>query len=130
MNHMDYSVDDCRSIFTFGKTFRMESALFYQRIGLLTSQGFVPRTLALNDFEIKEIKLYPNSTSSKVFFDNTNTSFKEMAIYNYLSQKVSKTAFKSISNNQEVDMNSLLAGVYILKFSNNETSQSVKVLKQ
>lgn len=53
-----------------------------------------------------------------------------MAIYNYLNQKVSKTAFKSISNNQEVDMNSLSAGVYILKFSNNETSQSVKVVKQ
>lgn len=130
MNQMDYSNDSCRSLFTYGQFVRTDATLFNQRIGLLTSQGCVPGILALSDFEIKEIKLFPNPTSSKVFFDNANTSFKEVAVYNYLGQEVSKTAFTSISNNQEVDMSSLSAGVYILKFSNNETSQSVKVVKQ
>ncbi len=76
------------------------------------------------------IKLFPNPTTSKVFFDNANSNFKEVNIYNYLGQEVSKTGFTSISTNQEIDMSGLSAGVYILKFSNAETSQSVKVVKQ
>jgi pimeloyl-ACP methyl ester carboxylesterase len=88
-------------------------------------------TLSNPDFtSVNSLKLFPNPTSSKVFFDNANSNLKEVAIYNYLGQEVSKTGFTSISNNQEVDMSSLSAGVYILKFSNNETSQSVKVVKQ
>ncbi len=129
-NFMDYSNDDCLGLFTYGQTVRMDAALFNQRNGLLTSQGCVPGTLVLNNFEIKEIKLFPNPTSSKVFFDNANSNFKEVNIYNYLGQEVSKTGFTSISNNQEVDISGLSAGVYILKFSNTETSQSVKVVKQ
>ncbi len=129
-NFMDYSNDNCLALFTFGQTIRTDATLFNQRASLLTSPGCLPGTLALNEFEIKEIKLYPNPTSSNVFFDNISSNFKEVAIYNYLGQEVSMTAFTSISNNQEIDMSSLSAGVYILKFSNNEISQSVKVVKQ
>lgn len=88
-------------------------------------------TLSNQDFNLNDsLNLFPNPTSSKVFFDNANSNFKEVAIYNYLGQEVFKTGFTSISNNQEVDMSGLLAGVYILKFSNSETSQSVKVVKR
>jgi hypothetical protein len=130
MNYMNYGFDQCKSLFTYGQFARTDATLFNQRIGLLTSQGCVPGTLATNEFEIKEIKLFPNPTSSKVFFDNANSNFKEVAIYNYLGQEVSRAIFTSVSNNQEVDMSGLLAGVYILKFSNGKTSQSVKVVKQ
>lgn len=88
-------------------------------------------TLSNPDFtSVNSLKIYPNPTTSKVIFDNSSSNFKEVAIYNYLGQEVSKTGFTSISNNQEVEMSGLSAGVYILKFSNNETSQSVKVVKQ
>jgi pimeloyl-ACP methyl ester carboxylesterase len=88
-------------------------------------------SLSNPDFSLDNLlNIFPNPTSSKVFFDNANSNFKEVAIYNYLGQEVSKTAFTSISTNQEVDMSSFSAGVYILKFSNTETSQSVKVVKQ
>ncbi len=87
-------------------------------------------SLSVNHNTLETVTLFPNPTSSKVFFDNISSNFKEVAIYNYLGQEVSMTAFTSISNNQEIDMSSLSAGVYILKFSNNEISQSVKVVKQ
>lgn len=88
-------------------------------------------SLSNNEFSINNsLKIYPNPTSSKVFFDNSISNFKEVAIYNYLGQEVTKNDFTSISTNQEVDMSGLSAGVYILKFSNNETSQSVKIVKQ
>jgi len=130
MNHMDYSEDNCRSIFTYGQTIRMDAALFNQRASLLTSQGCIPGTLSNIQNEIKQFLLHPNPTSSKVFFDNTNTNFKEVVIYNYLGQEVTKSNFITTSANQEVDMSNLATGVYVLKFSNGAKSKSIKVIKQ
>jgi len=87
-------------------------------------------SLSVSQNTLETITLYPNPTSSKVFFDNSNTSFKDVTIYNYLGQVVSKSAITSVSNNQEIDLSNLSAGVYIVKFSNNGKSQSVKVVKQ
>ena len=82
-----------------------------------------------SDFE-NSIKLYPNPTNSKVFFDNTNDGFKEVTINNYLGQNVAKTSFTTITNNQEIDMSNLATGVYVLKFTDGDKSKSVKVIKQ
>ncbi|MBC7522978.1 MAG: T9SS type A sorting domain-containing protein [Flavobacterium sp.] len=129
-NYMDYSDDNCVGLFTYGQFARMDAVLFNQRIGLLTSQGCVPGTLAINGFESKKINISPNPTSSKVFFDNSSYNFNEVVIYNYLGQEVAKASFTAIINNQEIDMINLSAGVYLLKFSNGKNSTTVKVVKQ
>jgi len=117
-----------------GGTIYFHAAPYFQgNVGTYLLDINLTRTLYLSvpENELgKGIKLFPNPTSSKVFFDNSNANFKEVAIYNYLGQEVSMAAFGSVSSNQEVDMSSLSEGVYILKFSNTETSQSVKVVKQ
>jgi hypothetical protein len=82
-----------------------------------------------NEFSY-QIKLFPNPTKSKVFFDNSSANFKEVSIYNYLGQAVAKTSFSNNVNNQEIDMSNLATGVYVLKFSDGATSKSVKVVKQ
>jgi len=88
-------------------------------------------TLSSDNFESNNsLKLFPNPTSSKVFFDNTNSNFKEVSIYNYLGQEVAKTNFTATSSNQEIDMSTLAVGVYVLKFSDGSTSKSIKVVKQ
>jgi subtilisin family serine protease len=74
--------------------------------------------------------VYPNPTSSKVYFDNSNFNFKEVAIYNYLGQEVTKTSFSNNINNQEIDMSNLANGIYVLKFSNDGVSQSIKIIKE
>jgi hypothetical protein len=117
-----------------GGTIYFHVAPYFQgNVGTYLLDVNLSRTLYLgvpeNDLG-KELKLFPNPTTSKVFFDNANSNFKEVAIYNYLGQEVTKNAFTSISNNQEVDMSGLSVGVYILKFSNDVTSQSVKVVKK
>jgi hypothetical protein len=88
--------------------------------------------LGLDDNEIIEnLILYPNPTTSKVFFDNTNSNFSEVVIYNYLGQEVGKTTFSETVNNQEIDLSSFASGVYVLRFSNLEKKyQSVKIIKQ
>lgn len=95
------------------------------------SANYSSTVLNNNDFELTNgLKIYPNPTSTKVFFDNSSFNYKNVSIYNYLGQEVAKLEFTSISNNQEINMSGLSTGVYNLKFSNNEISQSVKVLKK
>lgn len=91
----------------------------------------IQNTLSNEDNELlNSIKISPNPTSSKVYFDNSNTDFKEVVIYNYLGQEVTKVNFTSTSSNQEVDMSTLATGVYVLKFKNERNNQSVKIVKQ
>ncbi len=76
------------------------------------------------------LNIHPNPTNSKVFFDNTNSNYNEVAIYNYLGQEVSKSKFSEFVNNQEIDFSSFASGVYVLRFSNQENYQSVKIIKE
>ena len=78
---------------------------------------------------LNSLKIYPNPTTSKVFFDNTKSNFNDVVIFNYLGQEVGKTTFSETVNNQEIDLSSFASGVYVLKFSNQESSQSVKIIK-
>lgn len=130
-NYMDYSNDNCLALFTYGQVARMDATLFNQRASLLTSVGCTPSTLGLNEYgNLENIVVYPNPTFSKVFFDNTNSNFKEVTIYNYLGQEVTKNSFNNAERNQEIDMSSLAKGVYILKFKNALITKNVKITKQ
>ena len=87
-------------------------------------------SLSVSQNTLETVTLYPNPTNSKVFFDNSNSNFKEVSIYNYLGQEVTKTSFTTSIQNQEIDMSYLATGVYVLKFSDGAKSKSVKVIKQ
>lgn len=87
-------------------------------------------SLSVSQNTLETVTLYPNPTNSKVFFDNSNSNFKEVSIYNYLGQEVTKTSFNSSIQNQEIDMSNLATGIYVLKFNTGESSKLVKVIKQ
>lgn len=87
-------------------------------------------SLSVSQNTLETVTLYPNPTNSKVFFDNTNSNFKEVSIYNYLGQEVSTTSFTTSIQNQEIDMSNLATGIYVLKFNSGESIKSVKVIKQ
>ncbi|MEY4834702.1 MAG: hypothetical protein RI980_817 [Bacteroidota bacterium] len=76
------------------------------------------------------LNIHPNPTNSKVFFDNTNSNFNDVVIYNYLGQEVGKSRFLKSVNNQEIDLTSFAPGIYVLRFSNQGSYQSVKIIKQ
>jgi uncharacterized delta-60 repeat protein len=90
--------------------------------------GNAPLTTSL--FEKNTVVIYPNPTNSKVFFDNSNYNFIEVAIYNHLGQEVAITSFNNNLKNQEIDMSNLATGVYVLRFYNATNSQSIKIIKQ
>lgn len=88
-------------------------------------------TLSNPDFTSADsLKMYPNPTSSKVFFDNSIEKFETATIINYLGQVVGETRFSSFEANQEVDLSSFSAGVYIVKFTNNDKSITHKIIKE
>lgn len=129
-NYMDYSNDSCLSVYTFGQSARIDATLFNQRASLLTSQGCIPGILGNNQYEKLNIIIYPNPTSSKVFFDNSKEYFKEVNIYNYLGQEVKRSSFKTYETNQEIDLSSLSSGVYVLKFIKENNISSLKIIKE
>ena len=88
-------------------------------------------TLSNPDFaSASSLEIYPNPTSTKVFFDNSTQKFETATVVNYLGQVIAETRFSTFESNQEVDLSSFLAGVYIVKFANGDKSITKKVIKE
>lgn len=130
MNHMDYSVDNCRSVFTYGQTVRMDSALFIQRVGLLTSNGCAPSIMSIDDNRIESaIKIYPNPFSNLITIETNEPIFK-IEIYNLLGQMVKSKIIDSPTNNSvNINLSELVQGNYIAKIYVENGEKSVKIIK-
>lgn len=117
-----------------GGTIYFHVAPYFQgNVGTYLLDVNITRTVSLGVNEnlfANNIKIYPNPTSSKVFFDNSKEYFKEVSIYNYLGQEVKRSSFKTYETNQEIDLSSLSSGLYILNFKGDKTSKTVRIVKQ
>jgi len=88
-------------------------------------------TLSNPDFaSATSLEIFPNPTTSKVFFDNSIQKFETATVVNYLGQVVAEARFSNFESNQEVDLSSFSAGVYVVKFANGDKSITKKVIKQ
>jgi hypothetical protein len=117
-----------------GGTVYFKTAPYFQgNTGTYLLNVSLSRTVALgigeNQFS-NNISVYPNPTTSKVFFDNSNYNFKNVLVFNFLGQEVSKIKFATFLSNQEVNLSNLPSGVYMLKFSNQEVNETIKIIKQ
>lgn len=131
MNYMDYSDDNCLSIFTFGQSARMDSALFNQRAGLLTSNGCQPSSLGLNNNSIKNnIKAYPNPFTNQLTIEAYETIYK-VEIYNLLGQKVISFEINNPTENSvNTDLSELAQGNYLAKIYTELNVESIKIIKK
>jgi hypothetical protein len=130
MNYMDYSDDNCLSIFTFGQSARMDSTLFNQRAGLLTSNGCQPSTLGLNDNSIENsIKVYPNPFTNQLTIEANEPIYK-VEIYNLLGQKVKVFGINNPSESTVyIELSELAQGNYIAKIHTEVNIKSIKIIK-
>jgi pimeloyl-ACP methyl ester carboxylesterase len=88
-------------------------------------------TLSTDTFDRdNSIILFPNPTTSAVFFDNTKHEFTEVQVFNYLGQEVAREQLTGAVANQEINLSTLSAGVYVLKFHNGTSTATAKVVKQ
>lgn len=102
----------------------------YGKINALVGMQLIEQALNVDTFNnSNNFVVYPNPTSSKIFA-SSKEYYDNVEIYNMLGQKVYAQSLGFILDNQEIDLNDLTKGTYILKFNNLESSKSVKVIKQ
>jgi hypothetical protein len=89
MNFMDYTNDACMNSFTNGQKSRVWSSISNYRLGLLTSNGCSPATLANSDAGIIAI-LKPNNQTVNC----ANPIYPEVVLKNYSSTALSSVVIK------------------------------------
>ena len=93
------------------------------------AEGFGEHNKALNldNFDLKGFHIYPNPIKDVIkITNNNNYVLKNLAIYNYIGAKI-----VSIKNpNQEINIQSLSKGIYILKFEVGNKLFSTKIIKK
>lgn len=118
-NNMDYSDDACLSMFTYGQTARMESALFGPRASLLTSNG-CGLTTVIADLNTSYIitKIFPNPATSlvNVIIDLSNENLSNISfnLFDIVGKEEMKIDF--IEKNQiQFSTEQLTRGIYLYK---------------
>lgn len=86
--------------------------------------------LAVNENTLNEIRLYPNPTKGIVQFDNSNSYFQKVAVYNYLGQEILKSFNCIQGDNASIDLSGIPNGVYMIKLDGIYGSRSVKIVKE
>ncbi|GAB3710182.1 hypothetical protein GCM10028861_02820 [Flavobacterium koreense] len=86
-------------------------------------------TLSTDTFETNTMKLFPNPTTGIVNMDNSIYNYKNVIVYNYLGQEISKYELNAL-NNEVINLSSLSNGVYLLKFVKDSESIVVKLVKE
>ena len=87
-------------------------------------------TLGVEEFEMGTVVVYPNPTSGIVSFDNSESQYEKVGVYNYLGQEVIKSFVLGQHNNTMIDLTGLSSGVYMLRFEGNGKSGLAKVVKE
>lgn len=125
-NYLDYTDDNCMTMFTAGQKVRMLAALNGPRSGLLASNGCAGGSTSVleNENTQKMIRLFPNPTNGFVTFEFENNE------KNYSIQLVDvlgkvQMSFE-VTNSKTMDLSSLPKGVYFVYC--NGLSQSNKLV--
>ncbi len=93
------------------------------------SASYDTNTLSIENEVLKNnIRLYPNPTTSVVYFDNSVANFETLEITNLLGQSIqSKTLDSSIES--AIDLSSFENGVYLFRFKKQGVFNTFKVVK-
>lgn len=91
-------------------------------IGILTQTQLEVKELELTE----KIKVYPNPTTSVIYFQTaTNLAEEKISVFNLSGQLVSE---KKITGDNTLDLSELSTGVYLIQFSN-KNIKSFKIIK-
>jgi endonuclease I len=84
-------------------------------------------SLGVNDYNLSNIKIYPNPISKNYFSVKTNQPLK-VEIFDILGKSILKTHVDS--NNSKIDVNPLTKGLYLVKLISDKGSVTKKIIKQ
>jgi uncharacterized delta-60 repeat protein len=86
-------------------------------------------TLSTDTFETDTMKLFPNPTTGIVNFQNNIFQYKNVIVYNYLGQEISKQELNAL-NDEVINLSTLSNGVYLLKFMSESSNSVAKIVKE
>jgi zinc-dependent metalloproteinase lipoprotein len=131
-NHMDYTPDSCKGIYTSGQKLRMWTVLQNspRRISLLTSNACSAPAMGLgNGNSLNTIKLYPNPVKD-VLYINTGVNLLNTpySIYNVLGEVVDKGTL-STNGEATISTGKLSIGVYSISIIHEAGTKTVRFIK-
>ncbi len=86
---------------------------------------FIQDNLNINDFNLSNVKVYPNPTADYFKIENLNNSnIKTIELYNISGKKL-----KQFSISEKYDISNLSSGVYFIKIKTERTETNRKLIK-
>lgn len=93
-----------------------------------TFQSEFVNQLNLNQSYLEEVTIYPNPTSQNIQFDNSNLNYNTVVVYTTLGQELKKQKL-AFSSNETIEMCQLASGLYLLQFTGEFGTSTVKIVK-
>ena len=87
-----------------------------------------PALLSVDNFELKEVKVYPNPVKDILFIEDGNSSVLKVEIYNMQGQLITSKV-KVESNNLEINFQNYNDGIYLVKLISNEGINYKRIIK-
>jgi hypothetical protein len=88
---------------------------------------YIGPDLSAPSFDKAALKVYPNPTKN-ILFVTYSQEISNVEIYNLVGQRVATIAPNA--NEGQIDMSNLASGAYFVKVTSNNTSKTVKVIKE
>lgn len=129
MNFMNFTDDECMSMFSEGQKMRMLATLEGERIGLQNGQGCLP----VSTFDLEDIgfnfQIYPNPTTDFCVIENlisTQTPF-DVSLYSAKGKMIFKQ--ESVRESLHLSFENYLTGLYFISIKTEEEERIVKLMK-
>jgi hypothetical protein len=88
---------------------------------------YIGQDLSNSQFDKSALKVYPNPTKN-ILFVTYSQEISNVEIYNLVGQRVATIAPNA--NEGQIDMSNLASGAYFVKVTSNNTTSTVKVIKE
>jgi hypothetical protein len=132
MNYMDYSDDDCMSMFSAGQAVRMYNEIWNYYPLLLSSGACTTNGIGelSSDFNFS---VYPNPSNGKINIDLTATKYLgeelKISLFNTLGEIIFADELKNaVRNIYNIDLSDQSSGLYFLTLTNEKYRRSIKLI--